>query len=81
MHACTLSCSVTSDSLQPHGTVGHQTLLTVEFSRLEYWSRLPFPTPEDLPNPGTEHKSLVSPALAGGLFTAAPPGKPMMLEP
>ena len=33
-------------------TIAHQTLLSMEFSRQEYWSRLPFPTPEDLPDPG-----------------------------
>ena len=38
----------------------------------EYWSGLPFPFPGDLPNPGMEP---ASPALAGGLFTAKPPGK------
>ena len=42
------------------------------FPRQEYWSGLPFLTPGDLPDPGTE---LASPALAGGLFTAEPPGK------
>ena len=35
----------------------------------EYWSRLPFPPPKDLPNPEMEPASLASPALAGGLFT------------
>ena len=40
--------------------------LTMEFSRQEYWSELPFPSPGDLPNPGIE---LGSPALAGGFFT------------
>ena len=35
----------------------------------EYWSGLPFPPSEDLPNPGIEPVSLVSPALAGGFFT------------
>ena len=40
----------------------------MQFSRQEYWSGLPFPTPGDLPNPGIEPKSLVSPALAGGFF-------------
>ena len=35
---------------------------------------LPFPSPEDLPDPGIE---FVSPALAGRFFTAEPPGKPM----
>ena len=44
--------------------------------RQEYWSGLPFPTPGDLPNPGTEPASPVSPARAGGFFTTEPPGKP-----
>ena len=42
-------------------------------SRQKYWSRLPFPSPGDLPNPGIEP---MSPALAGGFFTTEPPGKP-----
>ena len=42
--------------------------LSMEFSRQEYWSGLPFPTPEDLPNPGIEPASLVSPAFEGGFF-------------
>jgi len=41
----------------------------MEFSRQEYWSRLPFLTPGDLPVVGMEPVSLVSPALAGGFFT------------
>ena len=48
------------------------TIQSVEFSRPEYWSRLPFPSPGDLPNPGTE---LTSPASAGRFFTTEPPGK------
>ena len=44
--------------------------------RQEYWSRLPFPPPGDLPNPGTEPMSPASPALAGRFFTTEPPGKP-----
>ena len=43
------------------------------FPRLEYWSGLPFTSPGDLPNPGTEPKS---PALVGRFFTTEPPGKP-----
>ena len=35
----------------------------------EYWSGLPCPPPEDLPDPGIEPTSLMSPALAGGFFT------------
>ena len=45
-------------------TVAHQTPLSMEFSRQEYWSGLSFPSPGDLPNPGIEPESLVSPALA-----------------
>ena len=57
-----------------------QAPLSMEFSRQEYWSGLPFPTPQDLPNPGIELTSPASPAipaLAGRFFTTAPPGKPM----
>ena len=49
-----------------------QAPLSVEFSRQEYWSGLPFPTPGDLLNTGIEP---VSPALAGGFFTTEPPAK------
>ena len=41
------------------------------FSRQEYWSGLPCPPPEDLPDPGIEPASLVSPALAGSFFTTS----------
>ena len=54
-------------------TVAHQALLSVEFSRQEYWSGLPFPIPGNLPNPGIEPMSPVSPAVAGGFFATAPP--------
>ena len=48
-----LSHSVLANSSRPHGlTVPHQTPPSMEFSRQEYWSRLPFPTPRDLPHPG-----------------------------
>ena len=73
--ACTLSCSVMSDSLQPCG-LSCQSPLSMEFSRQEYWSRLPIPPPGDLPNSGIEPTSPASPALAGGFFTTEPPGKP-----
>ena len=46
-----------------------QAPLSVGFSRQEYWSRLPCPPPEDLPDPGSQPASLTSPALAGGFFT------------
>ena len=53
--------------------VACQTPLSMAFSRQEYWSGLPFPSPGNLPEPGTEPVSLVFPALAGGLFTTLPP--------
>ena len=48
------------------------------FSRQEYWSRLPFPPPGDLLDPGIEPASLASPTLAGGFLTTEPPGKPVL---
>ena len=41
-----------SDSLQPPWAVAHQAPLSMGFSRQEYWSGLPFPSPGDLPDPG-----------------------------
>ena len=52
-------------------TIAHQALLSMEFSRQEDWSGLPFPTPGDLPDPGIEPVSFVSPALAGVFFTSS----------
>ena len=49
-------------------TVARQAPLSMEFSRQEYWSRLPFPSSEELPDPGIKPKALPSPALARGLF-------------
>ena len=54
----------------PPGSSVHGILQT------EYWSGLPFPTPGDLPDSGIKPTSPESPALAGGFFTTAPPGKP-----
>ena len=59
-------CSVTSViavSLWPY--VACQAPLSMGFSRQEYWSGLPFPSPGDLPDPGIEPASVVSLALAG----------------
>ena len=52
-------------------TVACQAPLFMELSRQEYWSALPFPSPEDLSDPGIE---LTSPALEADFFTAEPPG-------
>ena len=57
-------------------TAVHQAPLSMEFSKQEYWSELPFATPGDLTNPGIQPTSPVSPALAGGFSTTEPPGKP-----
>ena len=51
--------------------VALQAPLFMQFSRQEYWSGVPFPTPGDLPNPGIEPASIASPTLAGGFFTAS----------
>ena len=56
-------------------TVARQAPQTMEFSRQEYWSGLPFPTPGDLPDPGMEPTSPLSSTLAGGFFTTEPSGK------
>ena len=55
-------------------TVAHP--LFMGLFRQNYWSGLPFPFPEDLPDTGIEPKSLASPALACEFFTTEPPGKP-----
>ena len=52
--------SVMSDSATPW-TVPHLVPLSMEFSRQEYWSTLPFPSPGDLPNPRTEPTSVMCP--------------------
>ena len=55
-------------------TVTCQPPLSMEFSRQEYWSGLPFPPAGDLPKPGIKPSSL---ALAGRFFTTEPPRKPI----
>ena len=70
-----LSGSVMSDPFVTPWTVALQAPLSMEFSRQEYWSGFPFPSPGDLPDPGIELTSLVSPALAARFFTTVPPGK------
>ena len=52
-------------------TADHQAPLSMELSRQEYCNGLPSPPPGDLPDPGIEPTSPVSPALAGGFFTTS----------
>ena len=51
-------------------TVAYQASLSMEFSRQEYWSVLPFPSPGDLPDPGIEPRS---PALQSDVLLSEPP--------
>ena len=77
MYMCAQSYPTLSDRMN----CTHQALLSVEFSSKKYWSRLPFPPPGDLPDPGIKPVSLVSPAFsafAGRFFTTVPPGKPLV---
>ena len=69
-------CKAVTCSVAQSWTVACQAPRSVEFSRQEHWSKLPFPPLEDPPNPGTEPASPVSPALAGRFFTTMPPGEP-----
>ena len=53
--------------------------LSMEFSRQECWSGLPFPSPGHLPDPGIEPTTLVSPALQVNSLPLVPPGKPLFV--
>ena len=65
---CVLSCSHNVPLFVTPWTVARQAPLSLGFSRQELWSGLPCPLPGDLPNHGTESRSL---ALAGGFFTTS----------
>ena len=56
-------------------TVAHQAFPSMGFSRQEYWSGLPFPSPGDLLDPGIEPRS---PILQADTLTSEPPGKPLV---
>ena len=68
MHACCLISRVLVFASPWTGAL--QAPLSMGFSRQEYWGGLPPPSPGDLPHPGLEPASLVSPALAGRFFTS-----------
>ena len=57
--------------------IAYQASPSVEFSRQEYWSGLPFPSPGDLPDPGIEPES---PALQADSLLSEPPGKPHFIH-
>ena len=77
---CVLVCMLSRFSrvqlFETPWTVDCQAPLSIEFSRQEHWSGLPFLPPGDLPDPGIEHTWPASPALADGFFTTEPPRKP-----
>ena len=69
------SSSVVSDSLWPRGLyVAYQAPQSIEFSRQEFWSGLPFSSPGDLPNPGIEPRSS---AFQADALPSEPRGKPL----
>ena len=70
-HACACVLSHMQFFATPR-TVARQAPASVGFQRQEYWSRLPFPSPNGLPNPETELMSPTSPAFAGGFLTIEP---------
>ena len=66
--------SKVSNSFAIPWTVACQIPLSMEFSRQEYWSGLPFPPPEDLLDPGIKPSSLISPALGRRVLPRSPLG-------
>ena len=73
VHVQLLGCAHLIETLE---TIAHQAPLSIGLSWQEYWSRLPFPPPGDLPNSGIEPASPTSPTLAGRVFTTEPCRKP-----
>ena len=69
MRVCTVSCFTCVQFCATPWIVTRQAPLSTGFSRREYWSGLPCPPPGDLPDPGTEPMSLMSPASEGMFFT------------
>ena len=77
LRACVLSHFSCVQFFPAPWTVAHQAPMSMGFSRQEYWSGLPFLSPEDLPNPGIEPRS---PSLQADSLTSEPPGKPQLLS-
>ena len=82
-YLCTCACAQplqTCPTLQPHGLQPTRLLCPWVFSRQEHWRGLPCPPPWDLPNPGIEPRSLMSPALAGQFFTTSATGEALYMH-
>ena len=78
MYVCVhvFSHAFVSSSFATPGTVVRQAPRSMEVSKQEHWTGLPFPPPGDDTNPWIEPVSVASPALAGRFFATEPPGKP-----
>ena len=77
MHICQNRLFKKLKQYLPPGSRAYQAPLSVGFSRQEYWSGLPFPSPGDLPNPGIEPRY---PALQADALPSEPPGKPITID-
>ena len=77
VHAKSFSCVQLFVSLW---TIAHQALLSMEFSRQEFQSGLPFLPPGNLPDPRIEQMSFMSPALGGRFFTTKVTWEPKVKE-
>ena len=78
-HGRTQSMSCVQLFVTPR-TVACYITLPMGFPRQEYWSGLPFPPPGDLPDPGIEPESPMSPVLRVGSLPLAPPGKHIVIS-
>ena len=74
IHVCMFSRSLMSESFATLWTVVGQAPLSMGFSRQEYWSGLPFPTPENLPDPGIKPPSPMFPAMLANSLSTEPLG-------
>ena len=74
---CLLSCFSCVRLFVTPWTLAHQAPLSMEFSRQEYWSGLPHPSPGDLPHTGIEPGS---PAMQADSLLSEPPGKPLAIK-
>ena len=75
MYGCSVALSCVQLFVIPWA-VARQVLLSMEFSKQEYWNGLSYPLPRDLTDSRIESESLASHELAGRFFSTAPPGNP-----
>ena len=80
MHPCVCSVARMHRLFATPSAAACLALLCMEFSSQGCWSGVPFPSSGDLPDPEIKPVSPGSPALAGGFFTAEPPGKPFITK-